>query len=62
MKKVLFLALSLALTGLSACTERVVEHRTTVHHYRTDGPAVGTPSSEGGDNFHAVTKPDSYSQ
>ncbi len=61
MKKILIFALSIAALGVGACSSEPT-HTTVVHHVYTSGPAVGTPTNEGSDNFHAVTKPDTYSQ
>ena len=62
MKKILILALAVAAMGVSACSDPEPKHVYHHHYYHDSGPAVGTPTNEGSDNFHAVTKPDTYSQ
>jgi hypothetical protein len=63
MKTICLLTLSVVALGCASCTQdpppKTVYHHTTV--YRDSGPSVGTPTNEGSDNFHAVTKPDTYS-
>lgn len=61
MKKILLLASCLALTLLTGCPDPQPKTR-VVHHYYHDSGSVSTPTNEGSDNFHAVTKPDTYSQ